>query len=101
MKIKELGCEVAITWTSDKFKDKHPSSFSFGLETHINITSIMFAGPKFSLWQISCYRDASHKRNHIVPSESEQGNHGQDSCKENYGQKLWLVSWWTVNPPHL
>jgi len=40
MKIKELGCEVAITWTSDKFKDKHPSSFSFGLKTHINITSV-------------------------------------------------------------
>ena len=40
MKIKELGCEVAITWTSDKFKDKHPSSFSFGLMTHINITSV-------------------------------------------------------------
>ena len=47
MKIKELGCEVAITWTSDKFKDKHPSSFSFGLKTHI--TSIMFAGPKVQL----------------------------------------------------
>lgn len=48
--------------------------------------------------QISWYQDTLHKRNCIVHSESDQGNYGQDSCKENYGQKQWLVIWWTVNP---
>jgi hypothetical protein len=46
VKINELDCEVAITWTSDKFKDKHPSSFSFGVKTHI--TTIVLLGPKFT-----------------------------------------------------
>ena len=66
-----------VEWTSDKFKDKHPSSFSFGLKTYI--TSIMFAGPKVQLVADQLLsRHFAQKKPH---SESDQGNYGQDSCK--------------------